>query len=136
MARLATLVPPPRVRLTRFCGVFAAYAALRAALPGRKRDGARQRAAAPERPIRLVGHARQDGLAAGGFAWPLAEPDVHLSLCIRLSGNVNERGEDNHAGNAARVAWRAETAPCHPRATPYVSAARDSAVAEYFVVSP
>jgi hypothetical protein len=35
IARLAALVPPPRVHLTRFHGVFAAHAALRAAItPG------------------------------------------------------------------------------------------------------
>jgi hypothetical protein len=32
IARLAALVPPPRVRLTRFHGVFEAHAALRAAI--------------------------------------------------------------------------------------------------------
>jgi hypothetical protein len=32
IARLAALVPPPRVHLTRFHGVFAAHAALRAAI--------------------------------------------------------------------------------------------------------
>src|ERR1051326_1127249 len=34
-----------------------------------------------------VGHARQCDLTITGFACPLAEPDVHLSLCIRLSRN-------------------------------------------------
>jgi len=33
MARLAALVPPPRVHLTRFHGVFAPHAALRRAPP-------------------------------------------------------------------------------------------------------
>jgi hypothetical protein len=32
LARLAALVPPPRVHLTRYHGVFAAPAALRAAI--------------------------------------------------------------------------------------------------------
>jgi Putative transposase len=32
IARLAALVPPPRIHLTRFHGVFAAHAALRAAI--------------------------------------------------------------------------------------------------------
>jgi len=32
IARLAALVPPPRVHLTRYHGVFAANAALRAAI--------------------------------------------------------------------------------------------------------
>jgi hypothetical protein len=51
IARLAALVPPPRVHLTRFHGVFAAPAALRAAItPAGRGPGARQQAAAPERP--------------------------------------------------------------------------------------
>jgi hypothetical protein len=52
IARLAALVPPPRVHLTRFHGVFAAHAALRAAItPAGRGVGAEKRAAAPERPI-------------------------------------------------------------------------------------
>ena len=40
IARLAALVPPPRVHLTRFHGVFAAHAALRAAItPGGRGRG-------------------------------------------------------------------------------------------------
>jgi len=40
IARLAALVPPPRVQLTRFHGVFAAHAALRAAItPGGREPG-------------------------------------------------------------------------------------------------
>jgi hypothetical protein len=51
MARLAALVPPPRVHLTRFHGVFAAHAALRAAItPGRRGPGSSKRAVAPESP--------------------------------------------------------------------------------------
>ncbi len=52
MARLAVLVPPPRVHLTRFHGVFAAHAALRAAItPAGRGAGARKRAAhEPPRP--------------------------------------------------------------------------------------
>jgi hypothetical protein len=45
IARLAALVPPPRVHLTRFHGVFAAHAALRAAItPGGRGTRARKRA--------------------------------------------------------------------------------------------
>ena len=48
IARLAALVPPPRVHLTRFHGVFAAHAALRATItPGGRGTGAR---VAPESP--------------------------------------------------------------------------------------
>ena len=41
MARLAALVPPPRVHLTRYHGVFAPHAALRAAVtPAGRGSGA------------------------------------------------------------------------------------------------
>ncbi len=47
IARLAALVPPPRVHLTRLHGVFAAHAALRAAItPAGKGVGGRRPAAA------------------------------------------------------------------------------------------
>ena len=49
IARLAALVPPPRVHLTRFHGVFAAHATLRAAItPAGRGPGAQQRAAPPQ----------------------------------------------------------------------------------------
>ena len=51
IARLAALVPPPRVHLTRFHGVFAAHAALRAAItPAGRGVGARSGSATVERP--------------------------------------------------------------------------------------
>jgi len=51
LARLAALVPPPRVHLTRFHGVFAPHAALRAAItPASRGRGAHRRATAAERP--------------------------------------------------------------------------------------
>lgn len=49
IARLAALVPPPRVHLTRFHGVFAANAALRAAVTPAGDWGGR-RPAAPAQP--------------------------------------------------------------------------------------
>jgi len=49
IARLAALVPPPRVHLTRYHGVFAADAALRAAIaPAGRGSKARSE---PERPM-------------------------------------------------------------------------------------
>jgi hypothetical protein len=48
IARLAALVPPPRVHLTRYHGVFAANAALRAAITPAGR-GSKARSRAPER---------------------------------------------------------------------------------------
>jgi hypothetical protein len=51
IARLAALVPPPRVHLTRFHGVFAAHATLRAAItPAGRGKGAQKRVAVPEQP--------------------------------------------------------------------------------------
>lgn len=50
IARLAALVPPPRVHLTRFHGVLAAHAALRSAItPAGRGAGARREAAAAPR---------------------------------------------------------------------------------------
>ena len=52
IARLAALVPPPRVHLTRYHGVFAAHAALRAAItPAGRGAGSRKGAAVLEQPI-------------------------------------------------------------------------------------
>ncbi len=52
LARLAALVPPPRVHLTRFHGVFAPHASLRAAItPAGRGRKARRAAAEPERPV-------------------------------------------------------------------------------------
>jgi hypothetical protein len=52
IARLAALVPPPRVHLTRLHGVLAAHAALRAAItPAGRGAGARGRVAAPPRLV-------------------------------------------------------------------------------------
>ena len=50
IARLAALVPPPRVHLTRYYGVFAANAALRAAITpvGRGVEGAEPRTGTPD----------------------------------------------------------------------------------------
>ena len=51
IARLAALVPPPRQHLTRFHGVFAPHAALRAALtPAGRGSGAHSRAGTVESP--------------------------------------------------------------------------------------
>jgi hypothetical protein len=51
IARLAALVPPPRAHLTRFHGVFAAHAALRAAItPAGRGTGVKQRAAVVPAP--------------------------------------------------------------------------------------
>jgi hypothetical protein len=52
MARLAALVPPPRMHLTRFHGVFAPHSKLRAAVtPAHRGVGSKAVAAAPAKPI-------------------------------------------------------------------------------------
>jgi len=48
IARLAALVPPPRVHLPRYHGVFAAYAALRAEIT-REEEGQGHRSVPPSR---------------------------------------------------------------------------------------
>jgi hypothetical protein len=83
IARLAALVPPPRVHLTRFHGVFAANAALRAAItPGGRGPGSSKHAVAPaESPIpkdirmnwarrlkRILAHRRDRGEEAAPTA--------------------------------------------------------------------
>jgi hypothetical protein len=50
VARLAALVPPPRVHLTRFHGVFAANATMRPAVTPAGRGAQKRRLAAPEQP--------------------------------------------------------------------------------------
>ena len=106
IARLAALVPPPRVHLTRFHGVFAAHAALRAAItPGGRGLGAQKRAAAPERPAskdvrmnwgrrlkRVFGIEIEQCVRCGGRLKVLAsieEPE----LIERILAHRRERGE-------------------------------------------
>jgi len=48
IARLAALVPPPRMHLTRFHGVFAAHGVRAAITPAGRGTGAGKRAAAPQ----------------------------------------------------------------------------------------
>jgi hypothetical protein len=51
MARLAALVPPPRMHLTRFHGVFAPHSRLRAAVtPAHRGVGSKAESADPDRP--------------------------------------------------------------------------------------
>ena len=54
MARLAALVPPPRMHLTRYHGVFAPHSKLRAAVTpaGRGKGKKPQKKRAPTRPPR------------------------------------------------------------------------------------
>jgi len=107
IARLAALVPPPRVHLTRFHGVFAAHAALRAAItPGGRGAGARKRAVAPEPPTpkdvrmnwarrlkRVFGIEIEQCVRCGGRLKVIAsieEPEV----IERILAHRRERGEE------------------------------------------
>jgi hypothetical protein len=100
-------VPPPRVHLTRFHGVFAAHAALRAAItPGGKGAGAQKRAAAAEGPTpkdvrlnwarrlrRVFGIEIEQCAGCGGRLQVLAsieEPEV----IERILAHRRERGEE------------------------------------------
>jgi hypothetical protein len=56
MARLAALVPPPRMHLTRFHGVFAPHSKLRAAVtPAHRGVGSKTDPANPDHPITPCG---------------------------------------------------------------------------------
>jgi hypothetical protein len=108
VARLAALVPPPRVHLTRFHGVFAAHAALRAAItPAGRGMGAKQRAAAVEAPTsqgvrmnwarrlkRVFGIEIEQCARCGGRLRVIAsieEPE----LIERILAHRRERGEED-----------------------------------------
>jgi hypothetical protein len=107
IARLAALVPPPRVHLTRFHGVFAAHAALRAAItPAGRGAGAQKRAVAAERPRpkdirmnwarrlqRVFGIEIEQCVRCGGRLKVIAsieEPE----LIERILAHRRERGEE------------------------------------------
>jgi ribosomal protein S27E len=107
IARLAALVPPPRVHLTRFHGVFAAHAALRAAItPGGRGAGASKRAVAAEPPTpkdlrmnwarrlkRVFGIEIEQCVRCGGGLKVIAsieEPE----LIERILAHRRERGEE------------------------------------------
>jgi Putative transposase len=108
MARLAALVPPPRVHLTRFHGVFAAHAALRAPItPAGRGAASRKRAAAPEPPIpqrvamtwarrlkRVFGIEIEQCARCGGrlrVIGSIEEPE----LIERILAHRRERGEED-----------------------------------------
>jgi hypothetical protein len=107
IARLAALVPPARVHLTRFHGVFAAHAALRGAItPAGRGPGARQRAAAPERPSapavrmswarrlkRVFGIEIEQCARCGGRLKVIASIE-EAQLIERIVAHRRERGEE------------------------------------------
>jgi hypothetical protein len=107
IARLAALVPPPRVHLTRFHGVFAAHAALRAAItPAGRGRGARQGAAAAEPPTpkslrmswarrlkRVFGIEIEQCARCGGRLKVIASIE-EPALIERILAHRRERGEE------------------------------------------
>jgi hypothetical protein len=107
IARLAALVPPPRVHLTRFHGVFAAHAALRAAItPAGRGTGAQERAAVPERPAskdvrmnwarrlkRVFGIEIEQCVRCGGRLKVIASIE-EPALIERVLAHWRERGEE------------------------------------------
>jgi len=122
IARLAALVPPPRAHLTRYHGVFAPHAALRAAItPAGRGPKARSRATAPERPTpkhvaltwarrlkRVFGIEIEQCVRCGGKLKVIAsieEPEV----IERILKHRRERGDEETS-----------TLPLGPRAPPQV----------------
>jgi len=105
IARLAALVPPPRVHLTRYHGVFAANAALRAAITPAGR-GSKARSCTPERATpkhvalnwarrlkRVFGIEIEQCARCGGRLEVIAsieEPE----LIERILAHRRERGEE------------------------------------------
>jgi hypothetical protein len=122
IARLAALVPPPRAHLTRFHGVFAAHAALRAAItPAARGAAAQKRAAAAQRPApkdirmnwarrlkRVFGIEIEQCARCGGRLQVIAsieEPE----LIERILAHRRERGEE--AAPTAALGARAPPQP-------------------------
>jgi len=107
IARLVALVPPPRVHLTRFHGVFAAHAALRAAITREEGgSGAHKRAAAPKRPAskdirmnwarrlkRVFGIEIEQCVRCGGRLKVIASIE-ETELIERILAHRRERGEE------------------------------------------
>lgn len=120
LARLAALVPPPRRHLTRFHGVFAPHAALRAAItPAGRGPGARGRPATVECPTakhvamswarrlkRVFGIDIEQCARCGGRLTVIASIE-DPELITRILAHRQERGEDD-----------SQTSPLGPRAPP------------------
>jgi hypothetical protein len=114
IARLAALVPPPRIHLTRFHGVFAAHAALRAAItPAGRGAGARTRATLPQSPTskdvrmnwarrlkRVFGIEIEQCARCGGRLKVIASIE-EAELIERILAHRRERGEEEAAPMAS-----------------------------------
>lgn len=111
LAQLAALVPPPRAHLTRYHGVFARHAALRAAItPAGRGRGARDRASAAERVVprhvamswarrlkRVFGVDIEQCVRCGGRLKVIASIE-DPALIERILAHRRERGEDDSPG--------------------------------------
>ena len=120
MARLAALVPPPRVHLTRYHGVFAPHAARRAAVtPAGRGPGAGNQAGtaerAPPRHVAMTWAARlqrvfgieiEQCARCGGRLQVIASIE-QLELIARILTHRRERGAEE-----------ASISPLEPRAPP------------------
>src|SRR5690606_8702294 len=96
MARLAALVPPPRVHQTRYHGVFAPGSALRAAVtPCGRGQGARPREGAGEggapKALRMTWMQRLKRVFA-----------IEIETCQRCGGKL-ERSEERRVGKEGRA---------------------------------
>ena len=82
MARLAALVPPPRAHLTRFHGVFAPHAALRAAVtPAGRGPGAHRRAGTAE-------NSTPRHMAMTWARWLKRVFNIEIEQCVRCGGRL------------------------------------------------
>jgi hypothetical protein len=87
VARLCGIVPPPRFHLTRYAGVLAPHAKLRAeVVPGRRGAGSHAGAASPRVQGELFGEKRDEaGHAGDGRAHAKGEEDEEGATSIRAT---------------------------------------------------
>jgi hypothetical protein len=106
LARLAALVPPPRVHLTRYHGVFAPHAALRAAITpaGRGRRGARfEQGMSRLEPEAIVDFSKSLGTGAAlSFGVSAQSATTRCRYCSTAAPNSAGRSPDRKAGSPSR----------------------------------
>jgi hypothetical protein len=96
MARLAALVPPPRVHLTRFHGVFAPHAAMRAAVtPAGRGPGAHRRAGTAESQLKRVFGIDIERCARCGGRLRVIASIEEPALIVRILAHRRERGAED-----------------------------------------
>jgi hypothetical protein len=113
LAPLATLVPPPRVHLTRYHGVFAPHAGLRAAITSAGRGRVKVIASIEEPALieRILAHRRERGEADA--------PDWSLGPRARGGAARDEAGNDNRPGSREEtLGWRALSRRAAPGFSP------------------